>query len=202
MVLKRFHLALSHTGVGEMDHAISLREHKSARLQRNFLLLTVLLLLTIVSMQAYALVKRENVVILTPTIVQDGTVAYGGNVDARYIEALARDAIQSLLNVAPLTTDYPRTTLSRLAAPTYRPELLEFFDGIIQDVRKRKISTVFFLETLDTNVFTKEVFVNGRLKTYLGATEVKSDPKRYRVAFGDFNGSVRITKISELEPET
>lgn len=185
-----------------MEKGIALREHNAARLQRNGLFLTVLLLLAIVAMQAMALVKRENVVVLTPTIVQDGTVAYGGNVDARYIEALARDAIQSLLNVAPLTTDYPRTTLSRLAAPTYRPELLEFFDGIIQDVRKRKISTVFFLETLDTNVVTKEVFVNGRLRTYLGATEVKSDPKRYRVAFGSFNGSVRITKISEVEAET
>lgn len=202
MVSRRFRQAQSLIGVAEMEKGIALREHNAARLQRNGLFLTVLLLLAIVAMQAMALVKRENVVVLTPTIVQDGTVAYGGNVDARYIEALARDAIQSLLNVAPLTTDYPRTTLSRLAAPTYRPELLEFFDGIIQDVRKRKISTVFFLETLDTNVVTKEVFVNGRLRTYLGATEVKSDPKRYRVAFGSFNGSVRITKISEVEAET
>lgn len=202
MVSRRSRQAQSLIGVAEMEKGIALREHNAARLQRNGLFLTVLLLLAIVAMQAMALVKRENVVVLTPTIVQDGTVAYGGNVDARYIEALARDAIQSLLNVAPLTTDYPRTTLSRLAAPTYRPELLEFFDGIIQDVRKRKISTVFFLETLDTNVVTKEVFVNGRLRTYLGATEVKSDPKRYRVAFGSFNGSVRITKISEVEAET
>lgn len=185
-----------------MDQGIALREHRSARIQRNVLFGIVVLLLGIVAFQAFALVKRENIVILTPTIVQDGTVAYGGDVDARYIESLARDAIQSLLNVAPATTDYPRTTLSRLAAPSYRPELLEFFDGIIQDVRKRKISTVFFLETLDTNVVAKEVFINGRLKTYLGATEVKSDQRRYRIGFGDFNGSVRITKISELEPET
>lgn len=182
-----------------MDASNAFREHKAARLQRNFLCIVTLILMAAVTFQAYALYKRENVVILTPTIVQDGTVAYGGDINASYIEALARDAIQSLLNVAPETTEYPRITLSRLATASYRHELLEFFDGIIQDVRKRKISTVFFIETLDTNVQRKEVVVNGRLRTYLGATEVKNDPKQYRVLFGASNGSVRITKISELE---
>ena len=63
-------------------------------------------------------------VVLVPSTVTDGMVAYGG-VDTRYIEAIAKDTVYTLYNVAPGGTDYAEQVIARVATAASRQPILQ-----------------------------------------------------------------------------
>ncbi len=182
-----------------MDEMVALRELKGARNLRNGLAVASVLLLMIVAYQASALRDQKSVVVLVPTQFPEGTVAHGGQISPAYLEGLARDAVYSLLNVTPETTTYARDNLARLAAPHARVEILELWDDVMEEVRRRKIATAFYPRALNTSAGSLSVIIDGELSTYLGTSLVQREMKRYEVLFASVNSTVRIAKISELE---
>lgn len=181
-----------------MDGSVSLRELRGARNVRNAMALIAFVMTAAVVLLVAELRSRQHVTVLVPTIVQEGMIA-NGRIEARYMEGLARDALYSLLNVTPDTTDYSRNMLGRLAAPAARPEILNLWEDVMEEVRKRDISTVFYPSTLESSVKDLSVTVDGELVTYLGFSKVGNEPRRYRIEFVEYQGSIRVARIAELE---
>lgn len=182
-----------------MHDVVALREFKAARNGRNVLIVAAAVLLGIVAFQASALRNQKSVVVLVPSQFPDGTVAHGGEISPGYLEGLTRDAMYSLLNVSAETTTYARDNLGRIAAPHARVEILDLWDDIMEEVRRRKIATAFYPRALETSARGLTVIVDGELSTYLGTSLVSKEIKRYEVQFVRVNSSVRISMISELE---
>ena len=182
-----------------MDGLVAMRELRGARNGRNMLIFACAVLILVVAFQAAALRDQKSVVVLVPSQFPDGTVAHGGQVSPGYLEGLARDAVYSLLNVTPETTNYARDNLARLAAPHARIEVIALWDDIMEEVRRREIATAFYPTGLETSASGLMVLVDGELSTYLGTSLVRKERKRYEVRFVSVNSSVRISKISELE---
>jgi len=132
------------------------RNLKAARRGRNFLGLAVVCSLVVNLLLASALNTATRTTVLVPTRISDGMVS-NGNVDLRYVEAVALDAVYSFYNASPNTADYGRTAIERIASTRNRPELLEAFDDVAEDIRNRRLTTTFFVSSIEHDWTNYEV---------------------------------------------
>ncbi len=102
---------------------------------------------------------------LIPSRVSDGMVARGA-ADVRYIEALSLDAVYAMYTVSPATIRYGRDVIERISAAEDRARLLDAYDDIADDIKLRRISTVFRPEKIEHNLPRLQIVVEGMLSTY------------------------------------
>lgn len=171
------------------------RQLKSARRQRSFFLAASIVLLAIVVLLAGTMSQVQRTTVLLPSRVADGMVAVGA-VDSRYVEALALDAIYAFYNTSPANASYGRRVVERLSSVRDRPGLLESFDTVANDIRQRRISTVFYVEKLELDRDAMRVRVLGSLATFIETERVSVEPRTVLVNFVEEASSVRLAGIS------
>lgn len=183
-----------------MEFAALDRSLRTARRSRNIFALFTSVLLAIVLMLAVTLTKTTRTTVLVPTTISDGMVA-SGTVDMRYVEALALDAVYAFYNTSPNTTDRAREVVERLSSTRDRAALLEAFDKIASDIRARKITTVFFVSRLETNLDGMRIEVVGSLRTFIETKLITSKPVRVRVSLVREASSARLAAMEVVEEE-
>ena len=176
------------------------RSLRGARRSRNLFALLSMILLAVVLLLSVTLAKATRTTILVPTRVSDGMVA-SGTVDTRYVEALALDAVYAFYNTSPNTTDRGRTIVERLASARDRSLLLETFDTIADDIRARKITTVFFISRLETQIDGLTIDVIGNLRTFIETEAINSKPVRVRVSLVKEASSARLASMRVMPEE-
>lgn len=143
---------------------------------------------------SFKIYRETNQVVLVPSQIADGMVARGA-VDRRYVEALAVDAVHAMYTVNPETLDYGRNAVSRLARDGDRARLLAAYDRVGEDMRVRKISTVFFMDRMETSVDGMKVRVFGQLATFLDTSRTDLEARVVLVTFAHQGASVRVSGI-------
>ena len=174
------------------------RQLKSARRQRSLFLGTTLILLVIVLLLAGTMSQVQRTTVLLPSRISDGMVAVGA-VDNRYVEALALDAIYAFYNTSPANAAYGRRVVERLGSLRDRPALLESYDAVAEDIRQRRISTVFYVEKLELDRDTLKVRAVGSLATFIETERVSIEPRVVTVSFVEEASSVRLSAMSVEE---
>ena len=175
------------------------RRYGSVIFQRNIFVATVLFLLALVGLLAFSLSQKEQRVVLIPSRVSDGMIAYGAK-DTRYIEALALDTVYAMFNISPGSTSYTKTVLTRITTAESRAEILEAVDESTQDYKRRKITTTFFPHSIEYHLDKDRVIIPGILKTFISNSLVASEEKLIAVIFKPEAGSYRVHQIKELDP--
>lgn len=160
-------------------------------------LLLISLACNLILAMSYTSVQRTTVLI--PSRISDGMVAAGA-VDTRYVESLALDAVYGFYNVSPETADYGRRVVERLSSVRDRPQLLEAFDMISDDIRARRISTTFFPEKIEHSLDGLEVVVSGSLSTFIETQRVSREQREVTLRFVQEASSVRLAAM-EVEIE-
>lgn len=172
----------------------------SAKRARNVLGLFLAGALGVNIVLALRVMQENTQVVLVPSRISDGMVARGA-VDVRYVEALALDAVNALYNLSPLTVNYGRGVVERLAASGDRARLLTQFDVIGDDVRERNISTVFRAVKLERNMDQLQIIVRGELTTYYNNTAVSSDARSFRLTFVSEGSSIRLSQVDLIQEQ-
>ncbi|MFC3058415.1 TraE/TraK family type IV conjugative transfer system protein [Paenirhodobacter populi] len=174
------------------------RRMKSAQRARN--MVAVLLAVAVAANLLLSLrVAQENTqVVLIPSRVSDGMVARGA-ADIRYIEALSLDAVYAMYTISPGTIRYGRDVIDRISSAQDRARLLEYYDDIAEDIRLRRISTVFRPEKIEHNLARLQITVDGNLATYLDTTEVSRGRRRILLGFVEEGSSIRLSRMELLE---
>lgn len=182
-----------------MNHERLLRQLRNARLQRSLfaLGLCVMIVSNLFLVGSYTQVQRTTV--LVPSRVSDGMVAVGA-VDARFVEALAMDAVYAFYNASPETSAYGRRVVERLSSFRERSSLLEAYDSVATDIRERRISTVFYPDKVDHELDGLTLYVSGHIATFIETKFVSREPRRLKLTFVEEAASVRLASIS-LEEE-
>ena len=186
-----------------MDIIAVQRQYKSSQMQRNIIAIIALSLLLIIGVQAIALAKQRRSVVLIPSHVSDGMVAYGAR-DTRYIEAIALDTIYALFNVSPGSMEYSRLVLERVSAAAQREEVMKIWEKSTEDYVMRKISTTFLPHKIEYQLVSDRAVITGDLRTFIGNTMVNRVEKQIAVFFTPEAGSYRVSgiqEITELEDE-
>ncbi|WP_299969413.1 TraE/TraK family type IV conjugative transfer system protein [uncultured Roseobacter sp.] len=176
------------------------RQLKVARRSRNVFAAFGMLLLVIVMLLSATLMTTHRTTVLVPSRVSDGMVS-NGHVDPRYVEAIALDAVYSFFNSSPESTAYGRQALERIASIRTRPTLLDAYDEVADDIRERKITTVFFVNEIEHDWTALEVTVKGSLSTYIETSFVTREDREVVLRFAREASSVRLADFEVLVME-
>lgn len=174
------------------------RKMKAAQMARNGLAVLVLVSVATNALLALRISQENTQIVLVPSRVADGMVARGA-ADIRYIEAVALDAVYAMYTVSPQTLSYGRTVIERVSAAADRARLLEQYDSVGDDIRLRRISTVFRPEKIEHNLAQLQVAVVGSLATYLDTTEITTAPRRILLTFVQEGSSIRLSRVELTE---
>ena len=177
------------------------RKDKGALRGRNFLAICCVLLLTANVFLSSALNTTKRTTVLVPTRISDGMVS-NGNVDMRYVEAIALDAVYSFYNASPNTSDYGRKAIERIASTRDRPDLLEAFDEVAKDIRDRRLTTTFFVSSIDHDWSKSQIVVHGYLTTFIETKSIDRVQKSVRLGFIEEASSVRLASMEVVGDQT
>jgi conjugal transfer pilus assembly protein TraE len=183
---------------GLMNFDTLKRKMYGAQRARNALVLLLAVSITGNAFQSWRMSQESTQVVLIPTRVSDGMVARGA-ADIRYIEAITLDAVYAMYTVSPETVRYGRTVIERISAAQDRARLLESYDDIADDIRLRRISTVFRPEKIEHNLARLQVSVTGNLATYLDTSEVNNSPRKILLTYVEEGSSIRLSRVELVE---
>lgn len=181
-----------------MNFATLSKKMKAAQRARNGLALVLCVSIGTNMLLGYRISQENTQVILIPSRVSDGMVARGA-ADVRYIEALSLDAVYAMYTVSPGTVAYGRTVIERLSSASDRARLLDAYDDITEDIKRRRISTVFRPGKIAHDLSRLQVIVDGSLATYLDTTEVNATRRRIKISFVEEGASIRLSRIELVE---
>lgn len=181
-----------------MNVSVLSRKMKQAQRARNVVTLFLGISIAANLALSYRISQTDSQVVLIPSRVSDGMVARG-RADIRYIEALSLDAVYAMYTVSPATIRYGRDVIERIAAAPDRARLLSAYDDIAEDIRLRRISTVFRPGKIEHDLERLQITVDGSLATYLDTTEVTNGPRRIMLTFVEEGASVRLSRMELLE---
>lgn len=172
----------------------------AAQRARNVLVVMLAVSITGNTFQSWKMSQESTQVVLIPTRVSDGMVARGA-ADIRYIEAVTLDAVYAMYTVSPETVKYGRTVIERISAAQDRARLLDAYDDIADDIRLRRISTVFRPEKIEHRMDQLQVVVTGNLATYLDTSEVNNSRRKILLTYVEEGSSIRLSRVELMENE-
>ncbi|WP_227590687.1 type IV conjugative transfer system protein TraE [Cereibacter sphaeroides] len=187
-----------HDVEGLMDFATLSRRMKGAQRARNVVTLMLGVSIAANLLLTWRISQENTQVVLIPSRVSDGMVARGA-ADVRYIEALSLDAVYAMYTVSPATIRYGRDVIERISAAEDRARLLDAYDDIADDIKLRRISTVFRPEKIEHNLPRLQIVVEGMLSTYLDTTEVSAQRRRIMLTFIEEGSSIRLSRMELQE---
>lgn len=173
---------------------------RAAQMARNLILVGFAASLGVNVLLSIRLSAENTQVVLVPTRVGDGIIARGG-IDVRHMEAIALDAVYAMYNISPNTVRYGRDVIERVSAVQQRARLLDQYDDVADDIRQRRISTVFRPVKLTHDLGRLQVHVEGMLATYLNTVEVSEVPRVITLSFTEEAASVRLSQMQIKAPE-
>ena len=165
--------------------------------QRNLLALTSAGLMVALTIAGGFAATRDREVVLIPTARATLTVSSAG-ADAQYLEFVSRDAALLLLNRSPEGLDYWMSQILELADPaasgTLKGELLR----IVEEQRGSDVTQSFVIKELKVDPAGLTSEVKGTLKTFVGATVIGSDERRFRFKWSYRGLRLALTGFAQL----
>jgi conjugal transfer pilus assembly protein TraE len=125
---------------------------------------------------------RDREVVLVPTVRAPLTVSSAG-VSAQYMEFVTRDAALMLLNRSPEGLDYWMSQILELADPAANGSLKGELMRIVEEQRGSDVTQAFVIKELKVDPAALTSEVRGTLKTFVGATVIASDERRFRFSW-------------------
>jgi conjugal transfer pilus assembly protein TraE len=159
-----------------------LLKHRKLLAMHGVLLMVVNLLL------ATSIYFNNTKTILVPLSLNKQVSVGIKDVSNEYIELIARDLTQSILNITPDNYLYIKESVLKLAHPRFYGELQQQLDDLVQDVKTRQIGIHFSPIEMNINKDELTAQVNGYLETKIGLKQISKEIKKYHLAF-DYTGS-------------
>lgn len=125
---------------------------------------------------------RNREVVLVPTVRAPLTVSSAG-VSAQYMEFVTRDAALMLLNRSPEGLDYWMSQILELADPASSGTLKGELMKIVEEQRGSDVTQAFVIKEIKVDPAALSSEVKGTLKTFVGATVIGSDERRFRFSW-------------------
>ena len=125
---------------------------------------------------------RNREVVLVPTVRAPLTVSSAG-VSAQYMEFVTRDAALMLLNRSPEGLDYWMSQILELADPASSGTLKGELMKIVEEQRGSDVTQAFVIKEIKVDPAALTSEVKGTLKTFVGATVIGSDERRFRFSW-------------------
>ena len=171
-----------------MDTNTLLIKNKQLMKHRSLLLIAGIGLIVANMVLSISVFSNNSKTILVPLSLNRQVSVGIKDVSIEYIELIARDLTQSILNITPDNYVYIKESVLKLAHPSFYGELQQQLDDLVQDVKARQIGIHFSPIEMNINKDELTAEVNGYLETRIGLKQISKEIKKYHLAF-DYAGS-------------
>ena len=143
---------------------------------------------------------RNREVVLVPTTRAALTISSAG-VSAQYMEFVTRDAALMLLNRSPEGLDYWMEQILELADPAEGGKLKADLVRIVEEQRGSDVTQAFVIKEMKVDPSSLTSEVKGTLKTFVGATVIASDERRFRFSWTYQGLRLALAGFAQLPPD-
>jgi type IV conjugative transfer system protein TraE len=123
------------------------------------------------------------------------------DVSNEYIELIARDLTQSILNITPDNYEYTKETVLKLAHPAFYGALQQQLDELVEDVKTRQIGIHFYPIEMSINKDELTAEVSGYLETRIGLKQISKEVRKYHLAFDYSSSQFTLKEFFEVSNE-
>lgn len=180
-----------------MEGSSAIFELNKITKQRNFLVILCALLVLIALLQAIVNIRQEKSVILVPSFFNGDVSLSNKKVSASYLESISRDVINTMLDITPDNANYSADQILKITHPQFYGVLKQQLNQRTEDVVSRKITTNFYPKSMISNTTKNQVFVSGKLLTFLGTKMVLEEEKTYSITYEYNNFQLLIVDFHE-----
>lgn len=170
-------------------------------LQRNILFFVSVIMFIIIFLLSIKVYNSETTVVLVPNFFNSELKLSNKKVSDSYLEAISRDVILTMLNITPNNIKYAEDSILTLIHPSFYGQIKEQFNTLKQDIKKRKLSTVFYPSQIITNSTVLTSTITGELRTYIGKKEVSRRQTSYKLGYDYSAGKLSIINFYEMTKE-
>lgn len=171
-----------------MDTSTLLIKNTQLTKHRNMLLVGTVILIASNLALAISVLSNNTKTILIPMSVNKPFSISSRDVSEEYIELIARDLSQSILNITPDNYVYTKESVLKFAHPSFYGALQQQLDELVEDVKVRQIGIHFHPVEMTVNKDDITAEITGYLETRIGLKQTNKEIKKYHLAF-DYTGS-------------
>jgi len=157
--------------------------------QRNILGILFLVMMVANLFLSFAIFLHKKEIVLVPNSINEEISIKNHKMSAGYLEALTRDVANLMLNVSPANLEYNSKALLKMIHPSFYGTMKNEISQRNISVENRRISTVFFLQSINIKNKKNTVQIVGKLSTYIGKEEVEFEQKIYQISY-EFSGDM------------
>ncbi len=163
---------------------------------QNLVICGLIALSLVLALTAFALVGRERVIVVPPTVSKSFWVDKE-KVSADYLDQMALFLVQLMLNVTPRSVDYQARTLLGYTAPEAYAELKTAMTVAAERLKRDNAVTLFSPVAMQIDEPGMRVAINGTLATYIADRRVTDVNKSYLVEFRYSGGKLYLAAFKE-----
>jgi len=167
-------------------------------LQRNILFFVLIVLFTIIFFLSIKIYNTETTVILVPNSFNSRLRISNKKISDDYLEAISRDIITIMLNITPDNIQYAEDNILSLIHPSFYGGIKEQFNQLRLNIKKRKLSMVFYPSQIIINSSNLTSTIKGELRSYIGKKEVNRKQTSYQIGYDYSAGKLTIINFYEL----
>ncbi len=182
-----------------MENSAAILELNKITKQRNISLMICGVSLVTSLILAITIIRGDKSIILVPSTLSSEASLSNKRVSSAYLENITRDVINTLLDVTPANANYSSEQILKITHPQFYGELKQQLSQRTEDVVSRKITTNFYAQSMVANVQNSQVFVSGKLLTFLGTKMVMEEEKTYSITYEYNNFKLLIVDFHEAD---
>lgn len=179
----------------QIQHNYRLKRHRSWLIISGTILMISNLLLSLY------ITNLESRTIVVPTYIPKEISLTNKHVSEEYLELMARDVINMILNITPHSYEYVESYLLKLSHPSHYGKLKQELMELAEDIKMRDVSISFFITHMTVDVSNLKVAVEGHLETRVGLKTVNRELRKYNVVFDYTGARFSIKDFYEVENE-
>lgn len=184
-----------------MENSKLISEAQKILKQRNIAVAVVSILLVSNLFLSAAVIFGDKEVVLVPNSLNEEASIVNGKMSPAYIEAITRDVINLMLNTTPSNVEYSAKSILKITHSKFYGSLKTALTARSNDVLNRKISVVFWPQSITPGEDRSSAFVVGKLVTYLGKEEVSNEEKTYLITYVSEGSRPMVLDFHEIDPK-
>lgn len=164
-----------------------------------FLRVTIIGLIVVIALLSMSLSRTlalERTVIVPPTLEKSFWVT-GEAVSKSYLEQMAYWYAGLALSASPKTGNYQKDLFLHYATPAGAGQLKNEMNARLDYMEKNNTTTMFTIQTINTDERTMKVAVTGDLDTYLGDKRISTKHTIYVIGFKYINERLFVNEFKE-----
>lgn len=180
-----------------MEKSSAIFELNKITKQRNISLLICGVMMITSLLQTIIIIRGEKSVVLVPSSLSGEVGLSNRRASAAYLENITRDVIKDILDVTPDNANYAAQQVLKITHPSFYGDLKQSLNKRTEDVVSRKITTNFYSKSMVVNANKNQVFISGKLSTFLGTKMVLEEEKTYSISYEYNNFKLLIVDFHE-----